>query len=309
MLIPGQLLPYAFYLLAVSLLLYRIMWKEAANLYFLAAAAIAASALFVFEHAQLPLLISGIVIFNSIPFAAERKPGMLVILAGLAYVAFYISAGSSALLLAQAAFIGILAYPQHFAKQERKTDNRETERKRDIFHVAVGIVIVAAFILLNTAKAYYLLMLLILLGYLLRSFVLASNGNAVARYFLGLEREGAAFGSGAVWLALGSLLALSFISPVALLIPVLAAIFIADPLATIVGINMGGYKLPYNRHKTISGFLTYFAVVFAFAFVFAMQLSILIAIVAAAVESIQSRIDDNFGVPLFLAIILKFALL
>lgn len=309
MLIPIQLLSYAFYASAVLLLLYRALWKESSNLYPLAIAVVASFLLFAFEHAQLPLLLSGVVIFNSVSFTLERKLGMLMVLLGVAYAGFYVYSGYSALLLAQAIFIGLLVYPKHFTMRESKKDNKEVERKRDIFQATAGVVILAAFMLLSAAAAYYFLILLILVGYLFRSFVVVSGGNALAKYLAGLEREGAPFGKGAIWLALGSLLTLSFVSPVALVIPVLAAILIADPLATIIGIKAGGYKLPYNRQKTISGFLTYFVVVFAFSFLFARQFSIFIAIVAAVVESLPLHIDDNLDVPLFLAIMLKLAFL
>jgi dolichol kinase len=90
-------------------------------------------------------------------------------------------------------------------------------------------------------------------------------------------------------------------------IVVLSAILIADPLATLVGIKVGGVKIPYNRDKTISGFVAYFLVVFAISFIFARQLSILIALIAAVVESLPMHMDDNFDVPLVLAILIKLA--
>lgn len=306
--VPFQLLSYIFYAVAVLLLVYRVFWKEASNLYALAAAVVAAFLLFGFEHASIPLLLSGIVIFNSIQFTSERKLGVLAALLGVSYAFFYVLyAQSAVLLLAQSIFIGLIAYPKQFKAPNGTRANKVIEKKRDVLQAIFGVAIIAAFVLLSSSNAYALLILLILFGYLLRSFTMAFGGNPLSKYLVGLEREGVPFGRGAVWLALGSLLALSFISPVNLVIVVLSAILIADPLATLVGIKVGGVKIPYNRDKTISGFVAYFLVVFAISFIFARQLSILIALIAAVVESLPMHMDDNFDVPLVLAILIKLA--
>ncbi len=303
--VPFQLLSYIFYAAAVLLLFYRVFWKEASNLYALAAAIVAAFLLFSFENVSMPLLLSGVVISNSISFTGERKIGMLVVLLGIAYAAFYVFYAQGAMLLAQSIFIGLIAYPKQFRAPSGARENKDIEKKRDTLQTAFGIAIIAAFVLLSSSKAYAFLILFILFGYLIKSFTAAYGKNPLAKYLAGLERQGAPFGRGAIWLALGSFLALSFVSPVKFVIPVLSAILIADPMATFVGIRVGGVKIPYNRDKTISGFIAYFLIVFTVSFLFVRQLSILIALIAAVVESLPMHIDDNFDVPLVLAILLK----
>jgi uncharacterized protein (TIGR00297 family) len=90
-----------------------------------------------------------------------------------------------------------------------------------------------------------------------------------------------------------------------------------DGFASLVGMSLGGPKLPWNRRKTVSGSLAYFLFGTAGATVlllwtapgqysvaFALAAAAVTALIAALVESLPIELDDNISVPPIAALVL-----
>ena len=106
-------------------------------------------------------------------------------------------------------------------------------------------------------------------------------------------------GSGARWLAIGSLATASFLTGSTVL-SVFSAIFIADSFSTLFGISIKTPKLPYNHNKSVGGTGVYFLTVLAISYFFIGPLSILLAIASSLFESQPYHIDDNFDVAILM---------
>jgi len=244
------------------------------------------------------LYLSLLLLFNLLATNYGSKKGIVFSILLLVALPF----SKSGILLAQSGFLGIMpSMLKLIEKRENKKENKRLEISRDVVHLIIGIAIISLAALLPDPRQ--LIVALIIMGFILGSYTIISKGK-FSRILYKFERKNTYFGSGAIWLALGALLAMGFIFSRNFLIAVLAAIFIGDPLATIVGVKFGKHRIFYNRKKSVEGSSAYFVAVLAVSYPFIGLYALPVALIAAFVESWGIKIDDNLMVPIILSILL-----
>ncbi len=208
------------------------------------------------------------------------------------------------LLISQSLLFGIMA--KAFLSKKSKVLKKDPEReiRRDFIHMVSGILFVSIFLLAPTPYPYIVLIVFVLCGILFVSYANTHPKAHISRSIYSLEREGTAIGYGALWLAVGGLISVSFLSQILAVVP-LAAIFIGDPMATMAGLYFKGPKLPYNRKKSVYGTSAFFISTAAISYPIIGFYSIPIAIVAALAESVPTSMDDNFYLPIIVIILLS----
>lgn len=288
-------------LVFVILLLYlfsiraRRMNRKALS--FLGAFLLIGLALFMIEGVS-PFMIAelelGILTFNGFLSGITPMRRNIYVSLSLLYIALIHAVGLE--FVAQALLLGILSGVTYIREYKSSIVNRRLETERDVIHIGMGVLLMLIFYFESWPVAITLLLLLILLGIFVISVAeIYSKNRRLAKSIYRLERNGATLGHGALWMALGSLVAVSFLGVNNIMV-VFAAMFIGDPVATIVGIHAGGKKLPYNHSKSVAGTTAYFIVTAAISYYFIGLYAIPIALIAAFVESLKLKLDDNFTV-------------
>ncbi len=180
-------------------------------------------------------------------------------------------------------------------KEELQTrKNVSVERKRDVVQIIMGIIVISTVYFLGYRLGTYFVLGYMLFGYMLNSYMGASN-NSISKKLKRFERNGILFGRGALYLGIGAIAVLGFIDYLPLALSMLVALFISDALATIVGIGRK-IKLPYNKNKSILGFIGYFGSFAIGAFPFIGIYSIPLGVTLALIESISIIFDDNITI-------------
>ncbi len=258
----------------------------------------------VYQGANPALFISIIVVFDSVAFTYGSNDGPTAIVLGFFYFLLCLLTLPIAI-VAQAMLFGMLSETKSlYSGRPGKTDRR-LETSRDIFQILLGLVIISLFYLTTKLDAEIFAILLILLGYLVVDYVHVAKKGKLSKKMMEYEREYTKFGEGAIFLALGTLMVIGFLSNSAYIVTILIAIFIADSLATIAGVNFSSPKLPYNNGKSILGLVVYFIAVSAIGYFFVGKVVFVIALLGAIVESLPIKVDDNFSVPLVLVILTR----
>jgi len=281
---------YILVLAIAALLAYRALtsrrWTDLPLLLCLMLAGLAFAA---YEQADIGVALLGVAVFGVLASTLGSKANYAFIAVGAAYALAF---SGSPLLVAQAMLLGFLSMAGSFAG-EGSLGSHRTEARRDLVQIAIGAAFLLAFALLDYASARLLLIFALLFGMLLSDFAMLNRRSRLSKSLYGLERKGAAFGQGAMWLALGALAAVVFLNGKEAIV-LLGALFIGDAAATIIGMKYGKTPLPYNRKKSVLGTAAYFAVTLAIAFPLLGYAAIPIALAAALVESLPRHIDDNF---------------
>ena len=200
--------------------------------------------------------------------------------------------------------LGLLSVITKLKEYRNRMDNKRVEVERDIFHIGMGIFLMLMFYFEIEPLAVTLQMLLILGGIFAICLTETYNKNAFSDFIFRFERNGSALGYGAMWLALGSLFAVSFLNTPNVLV-VFSAIFMGDPIATIVGTHFGKTKIPWNVRKSLTGSAAYFTATAGISSLFiGPYYAILVGLVGALVESLRIGIDDNLSVSVVLTVLL-----
>lgn len=194
-------------------------------------------------------------------------------------------------------FFGVLYIEKAMKRENSFRRNKKLEINRDIFEIALGAV--ALFILAIFRGAFpYIMVALILIAYAYNSVARKMDKGflgSVSHALNGLERKDAVYGTGALYLAVGFMLMLSFIHSYSFLAFGIIVLVIADSAATIVGKCCRIASLPYNKAKSLGGFIGFFFVSAAGGYiVFGALLPVLACSLALAfLESLDLRVDDN----------------
>ena len=293
----------AIVILAISILRIKGMKKKEQG--FVAAGLAVGLLLFSIENSH-PLVVAalaiGILNFNGLLSGSDSKKRTAYVTLSLVYIALIHWVGF--VLIAQAMMIGILSGITGIKEYKNGIENTRVEINRDFFHIAAGILLMAIFYFESISIAITLQIFMILGGLFAISMTETFKKNRLSRFLYRLERNGASLGHGALWLALGSLFAVSFLNTAGIL-AVFSALFIGDPIATIIGIHIGKHKLPYNHRKSMAGTLSYFVVTAAVSSIFIGVYGILVGAVGAITESLKTRVDDNFSVSVVLTVLLS----
>ena len=284
--------------------LYRARRMEKREQELLGVAVVAGALLFAYEHTSgldLLLLCVGIVNFNGLLSDKSPKIRMGYVLVSAVYITAIHWIGFK--LIAQAMLLGILSVITRLKQYRNRIENKRVELSRDLFHMGAGVFLMLVFMFESEPVAVTALMLMILGGILAICITEMFKDNPISNVVMGLERGGAALGYGALWLALGSLFAVSFLNTTNVLV-VFAAIFIGDPIATIIGIHFSKAKLPWNRRKSVAGTVSYFFAATIISFFLIGNYAVIIGLVGAMVESLRIKVDDNFSVSVILTALL-----
>ncbi len=186
-------------------------------------------------------------------------------------------------------------------KESRKRSGKKIEVNRDFMQIGLGMVIFAIFALIGQSTATYLLIGLILLGYMYNNILGSIGDGKVYRLFSSLERLNITYGLGALYLAIGMSLIIGFISSIHFILIGIIALFFADSAATIVGLCAKGPRLFYNKGKTWSGVMAFFLTVAVIGYPVIGEFSLLFAFGLALVESIDFKhLDDNITIALIM---------
>ncbi len=297
-----------FFMLSVLLLLVYDMFKKEKTVQeakFAIAIAICAFLLYVQGANQL-LLVPGVVIFYFMGRFYGRIDDIPVALLAVGYV-FIASIYSSTSFVAEVALLGLLGSVD-FGRQIANNSNRGNiviETRRDVLQFFLGVVLLLAFYFISLQSAKALTLLLLIFGYIIADFALTHKDGALYRFIYSMERQGTLLGEGAIMLGIGTLATIAILGSSAQIMIALSALFLGDSIATMIGINLRGPKLPYNKRKSVSGSLAYFIVVSLVAYQLVGIVGIALGAIAAIAEGVRTPLDDN----LFVAIILIFFLL
>jgi dolichol kinase len=275
-------------------------FRRKSDLLLLAAAAAVGVGLAVLTGSDAGLMLIGVLAFGGVAGSLGSRLNYLVLAAAAAFVAFAFLNGVPVSLVAQAALLGFIGSARSFVGM-KSDGSKRMEKRRDLVQIAIGLAILGAFAALDYADAELFLLGGVLLGVLLSDLAVLNPGGGVSKAILSLERNDAPFGQGAMWLALGALVAVSFLGQRDAG-AVLGSIFIGDAVATIVGIEYGRTKLPYNSKKSVAGSVAYFAAALAVSFPFIGVWALPTSFIAAAVESLPRQIDDNFDTSVALTV-------
>lgn len=186
-------------------------------------------------------------------------------------------------------------------KRVQKRSSKKVETTRDFAHIALGVAIFAIFMLFDFYTASLITITLVFIGYIYNS-VLGINGRG-NRMLKTMEREESLYGLGALYLGVGATLIIGFVHNLPFALIGFAALFFADPLATIVGLNLDGPKLPYSRKKSVYGTLAFFLAVAVTGYLFIGIYSVAFAVLLAVVESFDTPLDDNISIALTMVIV------
>ncbi len=198
-----------------------------------------------------------------------------------------------------------LEYFERLSKRQNKRSTNKVEVSRDVFQVALGIVLLAAVFFFKYTGAEVIAFFGIL-AYILVSIVnaysLRHKSSAKPRKYglfealLSFERHGTIFGIGALYLLSGYLLIFGTVHEFGFLLFGIAVLTISDSFATIVGRSLKRrHALPYNRSKSVEGSMAFFLVSLAFGLVLLSNplFAILSSALLAFLESIHAPLDDN----------------
>lgn len=268
-----------------------------------AAALLLGMILFYLQGANILLLIPGIVLFYFLGDFYGTKTGIYLALICMAFV-MVASVYSPAWFVAQTAALGLFA-GIGFKHTHRHRNNVKKETGRDLLQIFFGILLVALFLSQVLQFADTVVLVFTVLGYFVANYVMLYGRDPFSKILIGLERKDTALGEGAQMLALGTLIVIALLHVNVYVILVFAALYIGDSVATIVGINSKGARLPYNKNKSVFGTFAYFASIALITYPLIGLFSLPLGAIAAVAESMHTLIDDN----LFVAIILVFVML
>ncbi|MDE1827709.1 MAG: hypothetical protein KGH65_00915 [Candidatus Micrarchaeota archaeon] len=292
-----------FYLIALTLLVYRIARSDKLkDLFPLAILLVLGLLLSLYQGANALLFASILVVFDLIAFTYSSKEGFFMVLIGIVYLFFgvqYLSVN----IVAQTMLLGLICEFSQIKFNKPKETDKKVETNRDIAQIAFGAIILLLFYSIKTSYAEFVIIMLILLGYLTVNYGASNAQTKVATSLKNLERSYTKFGQGAAWLAIGALATIGFVQDARYVVIIFFAIFIGDALATIIGIRFGKRKLPYNKKKSLAGAIAYFLSVAILPYALYGPLAIPLAALATAVETLPIKLDDNFSVPAVLIVV------
>ena len=288
-------------LIMAGLLTYcAVAFRRKSDLPFLAAFLTLGFLLAYYSGSDPGAMLIGITIFGGIAATLGSRASYPLLAAAGVYVLLLNGTPS---LIAQAALLGFLSMARSFTGKN-SSGNRRTEKRRDAVQIIVGAAILAVFAVVSYADATLFLLTGLIMSVLLSNYVVLNPEGGAARLLWSFERKNAAFGQGAMWLAIGALVAVSFLGRNEAA-AVLGSIFIGDAVATIVGIEYGKTALPHNKKKSLAGSTAYFVSALLVSFPFIGGWAAVTALVAAGVESLPRRIDDNFDTAVALTVFVR----
>jgi len=180
------------------------------------------------------------------------------------------------------------------------------EDERQIFHLALGLALIAMVQLLGVELSAYVVSVSLIVGIVMVHIKLSYMhlGKHTEWLIERFERPGVVAGYGAMTFTAAVLCILTLLSSQPQILASLAILGIGDAASTIVG-RRSKYKLPHNARKTYGGTLAFFIFSAPFAVYFAGLPALGVAAAAALAESAESKIDDNLIVAVACVILFR----
>lgn len=185
-----------------------------------------------------------------------------------------------------------------FKNESEKGHENKIETTRDVFQIAVGILIILAIVMFPK----FLILLGLISGSIIAIIILDLVGlfrnTKMSKLVFRLERKNVQPGLGTLWFIAGLMLLVS-LSPKWRVVEVgVFAMGVGDSLATIFGMNFRISGLFYNRKKSVGGFIFMLIPTAIFAMMILGPSYFIVALVATFVESISRYpLDDNVTIP------------
>ena len=188
---------------------------------------------------------------------------------------------------------------EHIAANDKsKGANVEKELNRDLVQVCAGIVILILLFTMSQKEFKITLSMAIFPLYMIGNYYSMAPETRLGKTLNSFERPMTPLGLGAIWFAAGILIALGIVNSIAILAIIILVTTIGDSLATIFGSLVKSPKLPYNRKKSVAGFLAIFLFSGFFGFYLIGLEGVGIALLSAVLESLSLHpLDDNFILP------------
>lgn len=180
---------------------------------------------------------------------------------------------------------------------------------RKSIHLLLGIFLLTIIYFFGRINSLQIIAIIFIIGLILA--ILIKNKIKIEflnKIILLVEREHEKHlpGKAALIFFATTIILLTFFSNIDIILISLSTVIFADSLAAIVGKKFGKYKLVSKKHwqKTLAGTLTCFIVCSLILLLIApLPLAVFIALVATIIEF--APINDNIGIPLAVAILLK----
>ena len=194
---------------------------------------------------------------------------------------------------------------QHvMANNNSKGISKTREIRRDFLQIAGGILILAVLFASGQKNFVIGLSLAVIPLYMFGNYFSLLPNSRIGKTLSSFERPTTPLGLGAIWFAAGIMIAIGVVNSVSILAIIVFVTTIGDPLATISGTMIHSPKLPYNRKKSVAGFLGIFIFSGIFGFILLGYTGLFLALVSAILESISVHpLDDNFIIPVILSAI------
>lgn len=176
----------------------------------------------------------------------------------------------------------------------------DREDKRQIFHILVGLMVIAVISYLGRGMAMGMVFFTIIIGLLIMNSRLLGKKNILTRivawFEKNFERTNAPLpGWGSACYATGSLIAISILADQNRIMAIIVLLALGDGFSTLIG-RRGKIRLPYNKEKTFEGAIAFIIAAMP-VYYFLGPLAIPLVILSAVIETLPI-IDDNLLIPI-----------
>ncbi|AAT43967.1 diacylglycerol/polyprenol kinase family protein [Picrophilus oshimae] len=237
-----------------------------------------------------------------IPFSIEFIMALLYFIYHLGPSSYIVFAFGSSMAISLSVDKNMKSYS--YLNNIKKGKNIKKETYRDYFQIGSGIIVLITLFIFRD-RAIPLILFAVLLIYAAGNSLSIYRSSRISEIIYKMERDNVKLGLGAMYLAAGFLLILSFIRSIPVLYVAAFILLIGDSLATILGIRFGRTKLVYNKKKSVIGLASMIIPAFIFgAFIIGPLSSFVYTFFSGLVESAPLKLlDDNITVPVAIVII------
>jgi dolichol kinase len=182
-----------------------------------------------------------------------------------------------------------------------KGSDRHREITRDLVQIGGGIAMILLVLIMGEGHGRIAITMAVFPFYLVGNYYSLFPTGTIAKTLLSLERKSTPLGMGAIWFAAGMLMAMGMVHSTHVLAVIIFATTIGDPMATLFGIRIRSPRIPYNRRKSVAGFMAIFIFSGIFGYFMIGPAGLGIGIISAVVESMAYYpFDDNLILPVIL---------
>ena len=191
----------------------------------------------------------------------------------------------------------------HYAADNDRSKGSDKHREiiRDLVQIGAGIVMILLVLIMGEGHGRIAITMAVFPFYIIGNYYALFPASTIAKTLFSLERKSSPLGMGAIWFAAGMLIAMGIVDSTHVLAVIIFATTIGDPMATLFGIKIRSPRIPYNRRKSVSGFMAIFVFSGIFGYFMIGFAGLGIGIISAVVESMAYYpFDDNFILPVIL---------